>query len=78
MQEYRCPICQNLLVVPARESLRRLIEAHMREEHRARNTFCSYCKRQTFHTEYMPNKLTCSVCGSARLSEIQGFDASLM
>ena len=47
-------------------------------------TYCLYCKRQTLHREvYNPpyelgGKLICDVCGSARMREIQGFDASLM
>ena len=50
-----------------------------------KKVYCSYCKRQTVHEIHsLPNKegtggkLVCSVCGSARLDTIQGFDASLM
>ena len=48
-------------------------------------TYCGYCKRQTPHKVLsQPNKegtggeLICSKCGSARISQIQGFDAALM
>ena len=33
LQEYRCPICRHLLVVPSKEKIRPLIEAHMRDVH---------------------------------------------
>lgn len=47
-------------------------------------TYCSYCKRQTYHQEvYDPpyrlgQELICYECGSARMKTIQGFDAALM
>ena len=48
--------------------------------------YCGYCKKQTPHRvvdsrtdgKGTGRKLTCTVCGSARLGEIQGFDAALM
>jgi len=48
--------------------------------------YCAYCKGRTLHkvvSEKTDGKgtgrdLRCTVCGSARLGEIQGFDASLM
>lgn len=48
--------------------------------------YCDYCKKRTPHQVIDPtvNKegtggdLKCTVCGSARLGTIQGFDASLM
>ncbi len=48
--------------------------------------YCAYCKGRTLHqvvSEKTDGKgtgrdLTCTVCGSARLGEIQGFDAALM
>lgn len=48
--------------------------------------YCSYCKKQTPH-KVVDTKtdghgtgrdLRCTKCGSARLGEIQGFDAALM
>ena len=48
--------------------------------------YCTYCKGRTLHI-VVNNKtdgkgtgrdLRCNVCGSARLGEIQGFDAALM
>ena len=48
--------------------------------------YCAYCKGRTLHqvvSEKTDGKgtgraLKCTVCGSARLGEIQGFDAALM
>ena len=48
--------------------------------------YCAYCKKQTPHKVVNPQTdghgtgrdLRCTVCGSARLGEIQGFDAALM
>jgi len=48
--------------------------------------YCAYCKGRTLHqvvSEKTDGKgtgrdLRCTVCGSARLGEIQGFDAALM
>jgi len=48
--------------------------------------YCVYCKKQTPHqvvSEKTDGKgtgrdLRCTVCGSARMGEIQGFDAALM
>lgn len=48
--------------------------------------YCTYCKKQTPHTEIDPRtdgkgtgrKLSCTKCDSSRLGEIQGFDAALM
>ena len=48
--------------------------------------YCAYCKKQTPHRVVNPQTdghgtgrdLRCTVCGSARLGEIQGFDAALM
>ena len=55
------------------------------EEPPQKLAYCPYCKRQTPHKCWsLPNKegtggkLTCSKCGSARLDQIQGFDAALM
>ena len=48
--------------------------------------YCAYCKGRTLH-QVVSDKtdgkgtgrdLRCTVCGSARLGEIQGFDAALM
>ena len=48
-------------------------------------TYCAYCKSQTEHKVWsLPDgkgtggKLTCVKCDSARLDQIQGFDAALM
>ena len=56
------------------------------EDIEAYEKYCEYCKKMTPHA--MVDKRTdgrgtggdlrCSVCGSARLSTIQGFDAALM
>ncbi len=48
--------------------------------------YCSYCKKQTLHEvtnsqtdgKGTGRSLRCVICGSSRLGEIQGFDASLM
>ena len=48
--------------------------------------YCNYCKKITPHRvidntvnkEGTGRKLICTRCGSARLGEIQGFDAALM
>ena len=48
--------------------------------------YCAYCKKQTLHKvvdactnkDGTGRKLVCTKCGSARLGEIQGFDAALM
>lgn len=48
--------------------------------------YCAYCKKQTPHkvldsrtnAEGTGRKLICTKCGSARMGEIQGFDAALM
>jgi len=48
--------------------------------------YCAYCKKQTPHkvvSDKTDGKgtgrdLRCTVCGSARIGEIQGFDAALM
>ena len=48
--------------------------------------YCPYCRKQTPHRvvdsktdgKGTGRDLRCTNCGSARLGEIQGFDASLM
>jgi len=48
--------------------------------------YCAYCKQQTVHKVVDPRTdgkgtgrdLSCTKCGSARMGEIQGFDAALM
>ncbi|GEM_PF-6109985 len=48
--------------------------------------YCAYCRKQTPHKVINPKtdgkgtgrELHCTRCGSARLGEIQGFDAALM
>ena len=48
--------------------------------------YCAYCQGQTLHkvvSDKTDGKgtgrdLRCTVCGSARIGEIQGFDAALM
>ncbi|MBC8275505.1 MAG: hypothetical protein H8E40_11145 [Chloroflexi bacterium] len=48
--------------------------------------YCPYCRKQTPHRvvdsrtdgKGTGRDLRCTKCGSARLGEIQGFDASLM
>ena len=48
--------------------------------------YCAYCKQQTPHKVVNPQTdgkgtgrdLRCTKCRSARLGEIQGFDAALM
>jgi len=48
--------------------------------------YCAYCKNLTPHTVVNPKtnkegtgrELRCTKCGSARMGEIQGFDAALM
>lgn len=48
--------------------------------------YCAYCKKQTAHSVVTASTdgygtgrdLRCTVCGSSRMGEIQGFDASLM
>ena len=48
--------------------------------------YCSYCRKQTPHKvvdwgsdgKGTGRDLRCTKCGSARLGEIQGFDAALM
>jgi len=50
-----------------------------------KKSFCNYCKKYTDHKVWsLPNEegtggnMTCTVCGSARMDTIQGFDANLM
>ena len=53
---------------------------------RLENKYCAYCKAVTPHKvvddtvnrEGTGRRLVCTRCGSARLAEIQGFDAALM
>jgi len=48
--------------------------------------YCNYCQKETPHKVVDPNKskdgtggdIRCTVCGSARLDTIQGFNANLM
>jgi len=48
--------------------------------------YCAYCRKQTQHKVVNPKTdgkgtgrdLRCTECGSARMGEIQGFDAALM
>lgn len=48
--------------------------------------YCAYCKGRTLHKVVSKKTdgkgtgrdLRCTVCGSARIGEIQGFDAALM
>ncbi len=51
-----------------------------------KKAYCNYCKRETLHKVVDRRKsrdgtggdLRCTVCGSARLDTIQGFNANLM
>ncbi len=51
-----------------------------------KQAYCNYCKRETPHRIIDARKskdgtggdLRCTVCGSARLDTIQGFNANLM
>ncbi len=58
----------------------------MKEKTEIKQAYCNYCKRETPHRivdrryskDGTGGALRCSVCGSARLDTIQGFNASLM
>ncbi len=58
----------------------------MRQPEETELKYCPYCRKQTPHKIVNPETdgkgtgrdLICTRCGSARLGEIQSFDASLM
>ena len=75
-----------LLALEADKATQSTAKKEVLMQERTELKYCSYCKKQTPHKVVdsrtdgrgTGRNLRCTRCGSARIGEIQGFDAALM